>query len=85
MGLQAVGQVVGDKKRSGFGVAHDEFDLTRVQLGIDGHHGQPGPPGCIQHLEVGHVVAHENGHALTGLQAQAIAQVACQACCALGQ
>jgi hypothetical protein len=49
-------------------VLHDPFGFARVQLGVDRHHHQAGPPGGAQHLQVARVVAHEQQHAVAGLQ-----------------
>ena len=44
---------------AGLGVVDDPFGLGRMQLGVDRHHHQAGPPGAPQDLEVARMVAHE--------------------------
>ena len=83
--LQIGGKILGHEQDRRTGIAEDELDLARVQLGVDRHHRQPGPPGGIQQLQVRHVVGHVDRHTIAGLQPETIAQVACQPRRALGQ
>ncbi len=82
---QGAGQVARHEQRRGRGVTQDEGHLAWMQLGIDRHHRQSGPQRCVQRLQVGRLVAHEQGRAIARLQSQVVAQVPGQACGALGQ
>jgi hypothetical protein len=68
---------------AGLRVVDDPRHLRRVQLGVHRHHHQPGPPGAPQDLQIARVVAHEDQHAVAGLQA-GIAQALRQAGAARG-
>ena len=67
--LPRVGHDVrGDEGPARAGVLHDPLHFPEVQLGVDRHHHQPGPPGPEQQLQIARMVAHEQHHALAGLQ-----------------
>ena len=61
--------VGGDEGPARAAVGGDPFDLARVQLGVDRHGDQAGPPQAPHHFQVARVVAREDQHAVARLQA----------------
>ena len=66
----AVDEIVGHDHRGGLGVIDDVGDFLGVELGIDRHRGESGPPGRVQRLEIRRVVLHQQGDAVAGREAE---------------
>ena len=62
----------------------DVGDFLGMELGVDGHRGEPGPPRRIQRLEIRRVVLHQQRDAVAGREAER-AQMASEAGHARGE
>jgi hypothetical protein len=65
-------------------VIDDVGDLLAMELGVDGHRGEAGPPGRVQRLEIGRVVLHQQRDAVAGREAER-AQMSCEPRDAIGE
>ncbi|MCU0260360.1 MAG: hypothetical protein MUE78_05025, partial [Ilumatobacteraceae bacterium] len=68
--------VVGEDHRR-LAVVDDVGDLVAVEAGVHGHRHEAGVPDAEHRLQVLGAIAHDDRHAITGCQAEAVAQAGC--------